>query len=150
MEKDKISKEDKILIGVFIIIMVFAVIGFGFSIYKICTAFTKTEEQTTNETTTTTVELVGISLKNEQTGSFVLGVGGISGSDYYVCYKVRDDGGKELIKFKTNNTIIYEMLASGETAYAEITTGAYGFYQTVKLYVPEGTIQTEYNFGLNE
>lgn len=67
-----------------------------------------------------------------------------------VCYKVREDGGKELVKFKAEDAIIYDILAADEMAYAEVSVNGYGYTKEVKLYVPKDTIQVNYDFNVGE
>lgn len=98
------------------------------------------------EVTVSTVALRSINYQNVLEGSFLLGCGKLDGQDYYTCYQVLDDGGLKLIKFKSEQTVIYETLTSGD-AYAEISVDGWGFTKEIKLYVPQDTIQTEYDFG---
>ena len=52
-----------------------------------------------------------------------------------------------MVKFEAEKTVIYETLTS-DNAYAEISTDGWGKTKKVKLYVPQDTIQTEYDFGI--
>lgn len=99
------------------------------------------------EVTVSTVSLRSINYQNVLEGSFTLGCGKLGGQDYYTCYQVLDDGGLKLIKFEAEQTVIYETLTSGD-AYAEISVDGWGFTKEIKLYVPQDTIQTEYDFGV--
>lgn len=100
-----------------------------------------------DEVSVSTVDLQSINYQNVLEGSFTLGCGKLDGQDYYICYQVLDDGGLKLIKFKAEQTVIYETLTSGN-AYAEISTNGWGYTKEIKLYVPQGTIQTEYDFEI--
>lgn len=53
----------------------------------------------------------------------------------------------KLVKFEAEKTVIYETLTSNN-AYAEISTNGWGYTTEIKLYVPQDTIQTEYDFGI--
>lgn len=92
-----------------------------------------------------TVNLRSINYQNVSEGAFILGCGKLDGRDYYTCYQVLDDDGLKLIKFDAEITVIYETLTSSD-AYAEISVDGWGFTKEVKLYVPQNTIQKEYDF----
>lgn len=98
------------------------------------------------QTITTTVTLKSATYQNATAGTFTLGFGTIKNSNYYVCYEELPDGGLKLIKFDAENTTIYETLDE-ETAYAEITEDGNGQQKGIKLYVPQNTIQQEYNLN---
>lgn len=100
-----------------------------------------------DEVSVSTVDLRSINYQNVLEGSFTLGCGKLDGQDYYTCYQVLDDGGLKLVKFEAEKTVIYETLTSGN-AYAEISTDGWGYTKEIKLYVPQDTIQTEYDFGI--
>lgn len=154
MKQQKVTENKKdwynIIFTAVIVLCIVACVAFvGFMIYD---GISKTKETMSkaDEITTSTVELVSIQYQNEQTGSFYLGFGNVSDTDYYVCYKVREDGGKELVKFKVEDTIIYDILAADEMAYAEVSVNGYGYTKEVKLYVPKDTIQVNYDFNVGE
>lgn len=100
-----------------------------------------------DESTVTTVSLRSIDYSNEVKGVFALGSGGVHGVDYYVCYEVLEDKGIKLTKFDANKTVIYETLAENEMAYATVKKDGYGNVIDIKMYVPQNTIQVEYNFN---
>lgn len=102
-----------------------------------------------DEVSVSTVDLRSINYQNVLEGSFTLGCGKLDGQDYYTCYQVLDDGGLKLVKFDAEKTVIYETLTSGN-AYAEISTDGWGYTKEIKLYVPQDTIQTEYDFGIGD
>ena len=102
-----------------------------------------------NEVSVSTVDLRSINYQNVLEGSFTLGCGKLDGQDYYTCYQVLDDGGLKLVKFEAEKTVIYETLTS-DNAYAEISTDGWGYTKEIKLYVPQDTIQTEYDFGIGD
>lgn len=102
-----------------------------------------------DEVSVSTVDLRSINYQNVLEGSFTLGCGKLDGQDYYTCYQVLDDGGLKLVKFEAEKTVIYETLTSGN-AYAEISTDGWGYTKEIKLYVPQDTIQTEYDFGIGD
>lgn len=102
-----------------------------------------------DEVSVSTVDLRSINYQNVLEGSFTLGCGKLDGQDYYTCYQVLDDGGLKFVKFEAEKTVIYETLTSGN-AYAEISTDGWGYTKEIKLYVPQDTIQTEYDFGIGD
>lgn len=80
---------------------------------------------------------------------FVLGKGSVSEKGYYVVYQILDDGGKKLLKLDVEKTIIYDILEVGDTPYVELgERDIYGDYLNIRLYVPKGTIQQEYDLSL--
>ena len=74
--------------------------------------------------------------------------GNIDQDEYYVCYAVQKDGGLYLVKFPADETVIYETLEEGEQAYATFTQhNVWGNFTNVKLYVPKGIVQVEYDLS---
>lgn len=102
-----------------------------------------------NTETVQTVELKSIDYMSQVKGSFTLGFGRVNEIDYYGCYEVLEDGGIKLRKLRADTTIIYQTLKEGEPAYLEITTNGWGVETSIKLYVPENTIQVNYDFSLS-
>lgn len=99
--------------------------------------------------TVQTIELKSIDYMSQKEGHFSLGWGRVNEIDYYGCYEVLEDGGIKLRKLKSDITTIYQTLKENETAYAEITTSGWGAELAIKLYVPENTIQVNYDFSLS-
>lgn len=90
-------------------------------------------------------------IKGEINGGFFLGTGCVNGvieeEQYYVAYKVLEDGGKKLWKIPANITTIYDTLQTNCEAYAEVTSNYFGII-SINLYVPEGTILQDYDLSL--
>lgn len=101
-----------------------------------------------NEITVVTIQLRSIDYQNNVQGRFALGCGNVNETEYYVCYQEIDDGGLSLTKFEAEKTIIYETLTSNN-AYAEVSINGFGEIKKVKLYVPEDTVQMEYDLGID-
>jgi hypothetical protein len=115
-------------------------------VYVLCTfLFMESKDKVSVQT----VNLRSINYQNVSEGVFILGSGKLDGQDYYTCYQVLDDGGLKLIKFEGEKTVIYETLTSGD-AYAEMSIDGWGDTKEVKLYVPQNTIQKEYDFRVGE
>lgn len=104
---------------------------------------------------TRVVQLYSINLNNqtegEMKGKFILGSGSVKEKTeekyYYVAYQILDNGGKILFKMPADVTIIFDILESDASAYAEVDENALGI-QEVRLFIPENTIQQEYDFSL--
>lgn len=82
-------------------------------------------------------------------GSFILGSGEIKNKQYYIAYKVLEDGGKQVFKMPIEKTVIYDTLDSGSGAYAEIDETKISGIKSIKIYVPKGTITQKYDLSLN-
>ena len=95
-------------------------------------------------------DVVSIDLNNEIEGSFVVGSGSVAEETYYVFYKVLPDGGLSFMKISVEQTVIYETLSEGETAYIELEKDFAGFIICAKLYVPEGVVLREYDLSLSD
>lgn len=76
----------------------------------------------------------------EYEGHFFLGSGSIDGRQYYVAYKVLEDGGKKYFKMDKDKTVIYDTLENADTSYAEIEKNSFGITTKINLYVPKDTI----------
>lgn len=86
-------------------------------------------------------------------GSFYMGYGNVKGelgeTQYYVTYRILEDGGKKLYKLPADVTIIYDTLEVGSQAYAEVDSNYYGVV-SAKVYVPVGTIVQDYDLSLED
>lgn len=76
----------------------------------------------------------------EYEGRFFLGSGSIDGRQYYVAYRVLEDGGKKYFKMDKDKTVIYDTLENADTSYAEIEKKSFGITAKINLYVPKDTI----------
>lgn len=137
--KDKIGKIDKIVGVICYVGILLACFG------VIYTSLFSENKFDKDKVSVSTVNLRSINYQNVSEGAFILGCGKLDGRDYYTCYQVLDDDGLKLIKFDAEITVIYETLTSSD-AYAEISVDGWGFTKEVKLYVPQNTIQKEYDF----
>lgn len=91
-------------------------------------------------------KLYTIDTSTRVSGRFVMGSRRAEEKEYYCCYKLLDDGGKEFVKYPMADTTIYETLKEGEQPYAETDIG---FWKTTrKIYVPENTIIQEYDLSI--
>lgn len=95
-----------------------------------------------------TETILSAKLDNETNGSFILGFGSFKNKEYYVVYKVNEDGGKQLTKYNVEDTTIYDNLSEGEQTYAEVTYNKNGTIIEVKLYLPKETIKENYDLSL--
>lgn len=95
------------------------------------------------------IELASIALDSDISGRFYLGCGRIEEKEYYIAYKILEDGAKMIYKMDAAKTKIYETLGEDETAYAEEIRDGYDFLKEIKLYIPKNTIKQEYNLSLN-
>ena len=102
------------------------------------------------QTTERTVELESIAVSSQLVGRFTLGCGSINGREYYVCYQKNEDGSLQLIKLEARITRIYQTLKDGDIAYAIIEENGWGTVKAVQLYVPENTVQVEYDLSLSQ
>ena len=149
-DKKKIS--DKIWMIIFYVLLFLTVIVvvaggiYAFSNFRSGISDVKSK---TDELTVETVQLRSVAYHNSLSGCFSLGFGTLNGHDYYVCYEVLEDDGIKLLKLDADKTVIYDTITDGE-AYAEIESNGWGIVQSIKLYVPTDTIQTEYDFSLND
>lgn len=89
-----------------------------------------------------TIPLYSVVSSNEYEyeGHFFLGSGSIDGRQYYVAYKVLEDGGKKYFKMDKDKTVIYDTLENADTSYAEIEKNSFGITTKINLYVPKDTI----------
>lgn len=149
MERKKEERDNKIFNGVLIGLFV---IGILLTIVAVVQGFIDIGKQIddANKVTTETVHLKSINYSSVVDGSFFLGCGSIGTDSYYVCYEILEDGGVTLIKLDANKTIIYEKLAEDETAYAEISQNGWGEIKGIKLYLPQNTIQVDYDLALGD
>lgn len=100
--------------------------------------------------TTEITELASLELTSNIEGEFFrLGRGHVGETEYYITYRVFDDGGKQLWKIDANEAVIYETLKPGETAYVERIINGLGTVEKTSIFVPDGTIVQEYDFTLN-
>lgn len=101
---------------------------------------------------TETFPLQSINTTTRTSGSsfhyFTYGVGQLNEKDYYVAYRIFEDGGKELYKMNAANTRIYETLDVDAQAYVEVDTNGYGTIMAYRLYVPQGSIEQKYDLSL--
>ena len=147
---DKKKLSDKIWLIIYYVMLSLAIIAvvvsgiYAFSNFRSEISDVKSK---TDELTVETVNLRSVAYQNSLSGRFNLGFGTLNGHDYYVCYEVLDDNGIKLLKLDANKTVIYDTITDGE-AYAEIESNGWGIVQSIKLYVPTDTIQTEYDFSL--
>ena len=106
-----------------------------------------------NAIITETVKLASLSLSSTIEGDyesiFTLGRGFINEKFYYYAYKINQDGSKSLYEMDAKITKIYDSLEKNELAHAEVIKNGHGTIKEIKLYVPVGTIQQEYNLELN-
>ena len=140
-------KENGPLALLFAALAVVVVGGVVYPIYA-CIEDTKAFLSDAKEVTVRTVNLKGVNHMSGVQGGFLLGCGRVSSVDYYVCYEELEDGGIVLAKFDSRKTVIYETLDADEQAYAEIEENDWGV-QGIKLYVPEGTVQVDYDLSLS-
>lgn len=91
-------------------------------------------------------KLYTIDTSSQLSGHFVLGSGRLDEKEYYCCYKLLDDGGKQFVKYPMADTTIYETLKEGDQAYAEIKFSYLGI-SSYKIYVPENTIMQTYDLS---
>ena len=103
-----------------------------------------------NETYTNVVHVAAIKTKNDIEGHIYLRAGSVKEESYYYCYKVNDDGSKELYKIKMDTTKVYETLKQNDQPYVEEIRDGLGFLKENKLYVPQNTIKEEYDLSLPE
>ena len=94
-------------------------------------------------------KLYTIDTSSQLSGHFVMGSGRLDEREYYCCYKLLDDGGKQFVKYPMDKTTIYETLKEGEQAYAE-TEFSYLGISSYKIYVPENTIMQTYDLSIPE
>lgn len=123
------------------------VVLFGF--FLIMYATLMKELKSAGETTTETSGVLSIAYQEDIRGTFVLGMGTVSGEEYYTCYERLEDGGITLLKLDAETTIIYQTLDEGEEAYVEKQVTKSGRVTSAKLYVPTDTVQREYNLDLD-
>lgn len=89
-------------------------------------------------------------LTTAENATFILGCGMLNETDYYVMYKLREDGGKELFKVKASEVVLYDVLEDNEQPYYEIVKTS-PISQTVKkLYIPKNSLRQSYDLSLNE
>lgn len=148
----------KIVCGVcFCIVVVFLCLCFTDAGKEALHRHVQAKEEQKNTITTETVRLFSLVLNSETQGEnkgfFWLGTGYVKGDfeteHFYVAYEVLEDGGKRLIKFPSDTTVIYDTLGDGEEAYAKIDKDYYG-RQKIRLYVPKGTMYQEFDLSLME
>ena len=113
------------------------------------------EQKEKNKITTETIYLASINYTSEIKGKgsvFYLGIGYGSGKvseeQYYVAYRIREDGGLVLYKMLADEVVIYETLDEGEKAYVEIDSNWWGEQGMKRLYVPKGTVMQDYDLSL--
>lgn len=87
---------------------------------------------------------------NGVSGSFTIGCGSVHSDEYYVVYVLTDDGGKQLKKYDTDITTVYDNLTDSEKPYVEITKDGTNRTVSIKLYVPENSITQEFNLNLSQ
>lgn len=89
-----------------------------------------------------TIPLYSVVSSNEYEyeGHFFLGSGSIDGRQYYVAYRVLEDGGKKYFKMDKDKTVVYDTLENADTSYAEIEKNSFGITTKINLYVPKDTI----------
>ncbi len=95
-------------------------------------------------------------------GSFILGIGSISGQDYYIFYRLTESGGLVREKINTEYCILYEghpypymvesgsmwyHLVDGDTISRRFSRDDYGSFITI--YIPKGTITERTNIDFN-
>lgn len=124
------------------------VVVFAFCFIDMSKEFKKLDEY---KIETEKIELYSVVLDDGVEGRFILGSGYLGNKQYFVAYRVLEDGGKAIYKMDANISVIYDTLESGESAYVEKETkvmilGSYPI--SYKIYVPQGTITQEYDLSL--
>lgn len=129
--------------------LLFVTIGvFGSFIYSFFSELGDMKDKS-SQITTQTFNIVSLDFNTSLNGNFVLGTGKLEDEQYYVCYKVLEDGGKKLTEIPCDITTIYDTLKSDENAYLEEDRNYYDGLRAVRLYVPENTIQQSYDLSLS-
>lgn len=95
------------------------------------------------------VKLRSIEYTSNSSGAFIIGIGQLKNREYYVAYALQEDGGKKLVKYRADITIIYETLNENDEVYAEVVYNGFGNIGEVKLYLPKNTIKEEYDLNLS-
>lgn len=132
-----------------------------FALYKSCGYFKNNlwhYEPNKNRTSL----IYSLKTQSETRGAFILGIGTISGEDYYVFYRKTPSGGLIREKIKTSNCILYEgyaqpliietgqmgyYLENGDTTKTSFLREDYSSYQSI--YIPKGTITERVNIDIN-
>lgn len=101
-----------------------------------------------------TSKIYSLKTQSNTEGSFILGVGAISGNDYYVFYRETSSGGLIREKINTSNCILYEgvktpkvveygtvsyYLQDGDTTEIKYSRDNYSEFLH-EIYIPSGTI----------
>lgn len=146
-ERARAELIERLIVGIVIVVIVGLL---GWCIVGPLTDLTEISKEQGEKTVSYTVNLRSINYASDVQGRFVLGCGRVGEVDYYVCYEELEDGGITLLKLDVDETIIYETLEAGEKAYAEIVKNGWGLIESIKLYVPEGTVQVQYDLSLDE
>lgn len=155
---------DKAVIGVAVTVLsgiiLFIVFGFISSwvneYRQLKTDLKQIEDDVKRVYSTSTIQLASVNYTSEisgdTSGGFYLGFGSIKGSvsekQYYVAYKVLEDGGKKLFKMPAEITVIYDTLDSDSQAYAEIDMNIHEDMLGIKLFVHKDTIVQDYDLSL--
>lgn len=149
---EKIFHAIKIILG----------LGFFFIIYKACTDWIPNNGWHYQENKNRTSQIFSLKTTSEISGSFILGIGSISGEDYYVFYRKTLSGGLIREKIRTSNCVLYEgysqpkiiesgkigyHLEDGDTIGTSFWRDDYGYYHSI--YIPKGTITERISIDIN-
>lgn len=123
-----------------------------FACYKACKSFQ--ENGYHFDKSSRSSYIYSLKTSSETNGSFILGIGSISGEDYYVFYRKTIVGGLIREKIKTSDCVLYEgydtpkiteygensyHLVDGDTIGTTFSRSDYGSYLH-EIYIPKGTI----------
>lgn len=150
MEKNekKAFVENTIIYGGLILSLVLLVSIVYFGIIKPAENMASSYQLQVAEVIIVKSEIQSIVIDDSVTGTFVLGIGTVSNKQYYVAYEIQEDGGLKLIQLDAEKTTIYQTLSENETPYVECYCNGFYTIKEIKLYVPENTIQRNYDLDL--
>lgn len=98
-----------------------------------------------------TYKLKSLERTSKTEGHFVLGSGCIKDTVVYYVYVENKNGDCVLKEYTAKDTLIHEMDDNSKQPYVEVWTEKKPPYNTVyRLFVPKGTIKTEYNAALKK
>lgn len=147
-DKNKELKEKILLYGGLLIAIIMLANIVYTSIIKPIEDIATSHQSQIAEVIITTNEIQSVVINESIKGTFVLGIGTVSDRRYYVAYEVQEDGGLRLVQLDAEITTIYQTLTENETPYVEYYSNGYNTIKEIKLYVPENTIQQNYDLDL--
>ena len=119
------------------------------SIFCLISSIDKDIENSKKYYLTQTVKIKSLETSNTTEWHFLLGWGSMRNRTMYYVYVQNKDGGFKLENYPTDETIIYE-ISDDKQSCLEIYENKTKSMEKYKLYVPKGTIKTEYNAMLGK